>query len=168
MDYTVESWEKFLGQVKVEKETKTAYQSLSYGILTDLFADLETLDCKVCKVFMSAKTYVAVRKWGRDQLEKIETDAERLKKGILAEVLGAEIVVQAAIPDSTVVAVSDNISGKPSVVILTLGQGTPYTERLVKLMGRVSEIEKVCRQECSEIQLELGDLIAEAEKGATQ
>ena len=58
----------------------------------DAFAEVEQWDLRVARVFMNARDYADLRKWGRDILD-IETQATLLKTGLMATLHGAQIIV---------------------------------------------------------------------------
>lgn len=60
--------------------------------LSDAFALIQEHDLSVSRVFMNARDYNDIRKWGRDVLD-IETQGTLLKTGLLATVWGAQIIV---------------------------------------------------------------------------
>lgn len=63
----------------------------------DAFAAVEDHDLRVARVFMSAKNFADLRKWGRDVLD-IETQATLLKTGLLGTIWGAQVIVSRVVP----------------------------------------------------------------------
>lgn len=58
----------------------------------DAFAEIEQHDLRVARVFMNARDFADLRKWGRDILD-IESQATLLKTGLMATLHGAQIIV---------------------------------------------------------------------------
>ena len=58
----------------------------------DAFAEIEQWDNRVARVFMNARDFADLRKWGRDVLD-IETQATLLKTGLMATLHGAQIMI---------------------------------------------------------------------------
>jgi hypothetical protein len=58
----------------------------------DAFAEIEQWDNRVARVFMNARDFADLRKWGRDILD-IETQATLLKTGLMAQLHGAQIMI---------------------------------------------------------------------------
>lgn len=74
---------------------------ISGSVLADAFANIEHHDLRVARVFMNAKDYSDLRKFGRDILD-IETQRELLKTGLMATLWGAQIIVSRLVPVGTV------------------------------------------------------------------
>jgi len=74
---------------------------VSGDVLADAFADIERHDLRVARVFMNAKDYGDLRKFGRDILD-IETQRDLLKTGLMATLWGAQIIVSRLVPAGTV------------------------------------------------------------------
>jgi hypothetical protein len=141
VDYTISSWESFLGDVNVVANKKTVFDELQPCVLSDLFKTLDVLDIRVDRVYMNAVTYSVVRKWGLDIID-ISNDATEIKKGILALIWGAELVVQRTVPSRTIIAISeDNGKDRPKGAILTLGEGSRQGKTLVSILDRVRKSE---------------------------
>lgn len=66
-------------------------------VLADSFADIERHGLRVARVFMNAKDYADVRKFGRDILD-IESQADLLATGLMANLWGAKIIVSRIVP----------------------------------------------------------------------
>jgi len=75
--------------------------SLDRDALVDAFAEIEKHDLRVARVFMNARDYSDVRKWGRDQLDPI-TQKSLLATGLMATIWGADIIVSRVVPIGTV------------------------------------------------------------------
>lgn len=75
--------------------------SLQPANFIDAFAAVEDHDLRVARVFMSAKNFADLRKWGRDVLD-IETQATLLKTGLLGTIWGAQVIVSRIVPKNKV------------------------------------------------------------------
>jgi len=67
------------------------------AVLADAFADIEKWDLRVSRIFMNARDYTDIRKFGRDILD-IESQAVLLKTGLMAYLWGAQIIVSRIVP----------------------------------------------------------------------
>lgn len=65
--------------------------------LADAFSKIEQQDLRVARVFMNARDYSDVRKWGRDIYDP-ETQAVLLKTGLMGTIWGAQIIVSRIVP----------------------------------------------------------------------
>lgn len=74
---------------------------LSGAVLADAFSLIERHDLRVARVYMNARDYADLRKFGRDILD-IETQATLLKTGLMATMWGAQIVTSRLVPVGTV------------------------------------------------------------------
>jgi HK97 family phage major capsid protein len=74
---------------------------ISGSVLADAYANIETHDLRVARVFMNAKDYADLRKFGRDILD-IETQRDLLKTGLMATLWGAQVIVSRLVPVGTV------------------------------------------------------------------
>lgn len=74
---------------------------LSVDEFIDAFADIEEYDNRVARIFMNARDFADLRRWGRDTLD-IETQATLLKTGLLAQLHGAQIIVTRIVQPGTV------------------------------------------------------------------
>jgi HK97 family phage major capsid protein len=66
--------------------------NLDRDTLADSFAEVEKHDLRVARVFMNARDYSDIRKWGRDQLDPINQKS-LLETGVMAMLWGAELIV---------------------------------------------------------------------------
>lgn len=73
---------------------------LSGAVLADAFALIERHDLRVARVYMNARDYADLRKFGRDILD-IETQATLLKTGLMATLWGAQVVTSRLVPVGT-------------------------------------------------------------------
>lgn len=74
---------------------------LNGAVLADAFALIERHDLRVARVYMNARDYADVRKFGRDILD-IESQANLLKTGLQAILWGAQIITSRLVPVGTV------------------------------------------------------------------
>jgi len=70
-------------------------------ILADAYSLIERHDLRVARVYMNARDYADLRKFGRDILD-IESQATLLKTGLMATLWGAQIVTSRLVPVGTV------------------------------------------------------------------
>ncbi len=81
--------------------TINAAGSLDRDSLADSFAEIEKHDLRVARMFMNARDYSDIRKFGRDQLDPI-TQKSLLNTGLMAQIWGADIIVSRVVPIGTV------------------------------------------------------------------
>lgn len=74
---------------------------ISGAVLADAFALIERHDLRVARVYMNARDYADLRKFGRDILD-IESQATLLKTGLMATLWGAQIITSRLVPVGTV------------------------------------------------------------------
>jgi hypothetical protein len=74
---------------------------LNAAVLADAFSLIERHDLRVARVYMNARDYSDVRKFGRDILD-IESQATLLKTGLQAILWGAQIITSRLVPAGTV------------------------------------------------------------------
>ena len=74
---------------------------ISGAVLADAFSLVERHDLRVARVYMNARDFADIRKFGRDILD-IETQATLLKTGLMGVLYGAQIVVSRLVPVGTV------------------------------------------------------------------
>ena len=74
---------------------------ISSAVLADAFALIERHDLRVARIYMNARDYSDVRKFGRDILD-IESQATLLKTGLMATLWGATIITSRLVPVGTV------------------------------------------------------------------
>ncbi len=67
------------------------------AVLADAFALIERHDLRVARIFMNARDYADIRKFGRDILD-IEAQAALLKTGLQATLWGAQIITSRLVP----------------------------------------------------------------------
>jgi len=74
---------------------------LNGSVLADAFAQVERHDLRVARVFMNARDYADLRKFGRDILD-LETQRDLLKTGLMGTLWGAQIITSRLVPVGTV------------------------------------------------------------------
>jgi len=70
---------------------------ISQAVLADAFAEVEKHDLRVARIYMNAKDYSDIRKFGREILD-IESQATLLNTGLQATLWGAQIIVSRLVP----------------------------------------------------------------------
>jgi hypothetical protein len=71
------------------------------AVLADAYALIERHDLRVARVFMNARDYADLRKFGRDILD-IESQRDLLKTGLMGTLWGAQIITSRIVPVGTV------------------------------------------------------------------
>jgi hypothetical protein len=74
---------------------------LSPAILADAFAEIELHDLRVARVYMNARDYADIRKFGRDVLD-LESQATLWKTGMMATGWNAQFIVSRLVPQGVV------------------------------------------------------------------
>jgi len=74
---------------------------ISGAVLADAFALIERHDLRVARIYMNARDYADLRKFGRDILD-IESQATLLKTGLMATLWGASVITSRLVPVGTV------------------------------------------------------------------
>lgn len=74
---------------------------LNGSVIADAYALVERHDLRVARVFMNARDYADLRKFGRDILD-IETQRDLLKTGLMGTLWGAQIITSRLVPVGTV------------------------------------------------------------------
>jgi HK97 family phage major capsid protein len=74
---------------------------ISGAVLADAFSLVERHDLHVARVFMNARDYADLRKFGRDILDT-ESQRDLLKTGLMATLWGAQIITSRLVPPGTV------------------------------------------------------------------
>lgn len=74
---------------------------ISGAVLADAFSLIERHDLRVARVYMNARDYADLRKFGRDILD-IETQATLIKTGLMATLWGAQVITSRLVPVGTV------------------------------------------------------------------
>lgn len=70
---------------------------ISSAALADAFSEIEQHDLRVARIYMNAKDYADIRKFGREILD-IESQATLLKTGLQATLWGAQIIISRLVP----------------------------------------------------------------------
>jgi len=71
------------------------------AVLADAFSLIERHDLRVARVYMNARDYADLRKFGRDILD-IESQATLLKTGLMATLWGAQVITSRLVPVGTI------------------------------------------------------------------
>lgn len=74
---------------------------ISGAVFADAFSMIERHDLRVARIYMNARDYADVRKFGRDILD-IETQGLLLKTGLMGTIYGASIITSRLVPPGTV------------------------------------------------------------------
>lgn len=74
---------------------------ISPAVLADAFAEIEFHDLRVARVYMNARDYSDIRKFGRDVLD-IESQASLWKTGMMATGWNAQFIVSRLVPAGVV------------------------------------------------------------------
>ena len=74
---------------------------ISGAALADAYSLIERHDLRVARVYMNARDYADIRKFGRDILD-IESQATLLKTGLQATLWGAQLITSRLVPVGTV------------------------------------------------------------------
>jgi hypothetical protein len=70
---------------------------ISGAVIADACALIEAHDLRVARIYMNARDYADLRKFGRDILD-METQATLLKTGLMGVIYGAQVVVSRLVP----------------------------------------------------------------------
>lgn len=70
-------------------------------VMADAFGLIEQHDLRVARIFVNAKDFTDIRKWGRDVLD-MESQASLLRTGLQATLWGAQIIVTRMVTAGTV------------------------------------------------------------------
>lgn len=79
-------------------QNQSVVAPVSGAVLADAFALIERHDLRVARVFMNARDYADLRKFGRDILD-IESQAALLKTGLMGTLWGAQVIVSRLVPN---------------------------------------------------------------------
>lgn len=106
--------------------------SLDRDALADAFAEVEKHDLRVARLFMNARDYSDIRKWGRDQLDPV-SQKSMLNTGLMAMLWGAEIIVSRIVPIGTVYVMTEekHLGIMPQRIDLTVLPADDPDSRLV-------------------------------------
>jgi HK97 family phage major capsid protein len=75
--------------------------SLTRDALADAYAEVEKHDLRVARVFLNARDYGDIRKFGRDQLDPVHQQS-LLDTGLMGQFWGAQLIVSRRVPVGTV------------------------------------------------------------------
>jgi hypothetical protein len=70
---------------------------VSSAVFADAFAEIERHDLRVARIFMNARDYADLRKFGREILD-IESQATLLRTGLQSTLWGAQVIVSRLVP----------------------------------------------------------------------
>lgn len=79
---------------------------INSAVLADAFAKIERHDLRVARVYMNARDYADIRKFGREILD-IESQQTLLDTGLQASLWGAQIIVSRLVPEGFVYVCAD-------------------------------------------------------------
>lgn len=79
-------------------QNQSVVAPVSGAVLADAYALIERHDLRVARVFMNARDYADLRKFGRDILD-IESQAALLKTGLMGTLWGAQVIVSRLVPN---------------------------------------------------------------------
>jgi hypothetical protein len=79
---------------------------VTHQILADAFGEIEKHDLRVARIFMNARDYADLRKFGQEVLD-IQSQADLLKAGLFANLWGANIIVTRLVPQGFVYVCTD-------------------------------------------------------------
>jgi hypothetical protein len=123
------TWEEFRSKIRIKAHTRTAYAEINTNTLADLFQELENREITVKNIYLNAKTYNSVRKWGRDCFD-VEKDQERIKKGYMGQVWGATFICSSTVPDNVILITSE---GDTDGAVLSMNVDIPGAKELIDL-----------------------------------
>jgi hypothetical protein len=129
------------------------------SILADGFHVVEKFDLLVNEVIMNAGTYNDIRKIGKDCID-FEFSAEKLKKGIIAHIWGATILVTKSLPDKTILILPESSPETKTFAAILRAEKTDsfvdnrdimklnseLRETLIKALNKQESLEKVIYQ----------------------
>lgn len=90
----VNGYDNLAGQTNPDVQVVAPINS---SVLADAFAEIERHDLRVARIYMNARDYGDIRKFGREILD-IESQATLLKTGLMATLWGAQIIVSRLVP----------------------------------------------------------------------
>lgn len=90
----VSGFDNMSGQTNPDQQVVAPINS---SVLADAFAEIERHDLRVARIYMNARDYGDIRKFGREILD-IESQATLLKTGLMATLWGAQIIVSRLVP----------------------------------------------------------------------
>lgn len=84
-----------------DNATITVTGTLTRDALADAFSEVERHDLRIARLFMNARTFGDIRKFGRDQLDPVHQQA-LLETGLMGTWWGAQVIVSRIVPEDTV------------------------------------------------------------------
>jgi hypothetical protein len=94
-----------IGKAEICGTKGYALDGVNEHVICDLFAAMESQNCRVTHLFMNSFRYADLRKCGRDIMD-METKAYKLRTGLFATLWGADVVISQEIPEDQIVVVS--------------------------------------------------------------
>jgi hypothetical protein len=159
------SWDEFLKSLNVKSTVKSAFKELCPEVLGNAFGEMESspeIDRRVAAVFMNARDYSSVRKFGNSVLD-VETSRFELQKGHMAMMWGSLIIVNTKVPIHTILLVSDEIF--KDVVILKISEETcPQAQELIAFRDKIDELSKEIQSACSKARKLIYDTVEIVER----
>lgn len=106
--------------------------SLDRDSLADAFAEIEKHDLRVARLFLNARDYSDIRKFGRDQLDPV-TQKSLLATGLMANLWGADLIISRVVPVGTVYVVTEEkfLAIMPQRIDLTVLPADDPDNRLI-------------------------------------
>ena len=94
----VSGFDNLAGQTNADV---TVTAPITPSVMADAFALIEAHDLRVARIFINARDFTDIRKWGRDVLD-MESQAQLLRTGLQANLWGAQIIVTRMVSAGTV------------------------------------------------------------------
>jgi len=160
MENRIKGWEKFLKTIQLKSRKRTAYSELHPDVLADFFPELESLNVSPKNLYMNAKTFTAIRKWGRDIFD-IETGAEAQKQGRMGALWGAIVWLSKEVPDHTVLMTSE---GDTHGSILSLAEDIPGAKELVEMLAQLQSMSSTIQSHMYAISKHIESMVSKVEK----
>jgi len=129
--------------------------------LADGFSRIEEKDELVIEVLSNARTYVHFRKFSADMID-IEYKKENIKRGIMGYIWGANIIVRKAIPDNTVILLSE--SRNATILQFENVKNKDLISNTVKLNKEINDLLKTLKDKQNQFSKILYELTMKEEK----
>lgn len=102
------SYEDFIKTLNVLTIIKSPIITMETpSFIADGFSKLEEKEERITEILLNARTYSHFRKLSSDMID-VETSAENIRKGIMAYMWGAVIIVRKVIPENTAILLSES------------------------------------------------------------
>lgn len=151
------TYKEFIETLKIKIILKSPLLNKAIPFLADGFAEI---NLRVNEVLMNARTYAHYRKLGRDILD-IETNAEKLKQGIMGYIWGATIIIREKIPENIILILSE--PEKHEVVILQFEDTYNRTSDLIHEISELKILSHKTQNILQDIDTILYDLLLKKE-----